>query len=114
MWLLRRGPIEGLRSASGRRWVAEGGGKSRRRHIGTFFEGSVIFSQGIKGDINDLLCDISTFGDRHAIVNQSREFSDATDLFPERRRCQAVLTRRKLDIVVETELVELPCCADTA
>ena len=62
----------------------------------------------------DLLCDVSTFGNRHAVVDDSRELSKAANLFSKCWRRQTILARRELEIVVKSKFMELPCCTNTA
>lgn len=67
-----------------------------------------------RGGLFDSLCDVSALGDCHAVVDDSRELPKSANLFPELRRRQTILARRELEIIVEPEFVELPCCSDTA
>lgn len=57
------------------------------------------------GYFNDLLRDVSTFGNRHAVVNDGRELSKAADLFSKLRRRQTVLAGGELEIIVKTKFV---------
>ena len=61
-----------------------------------------------------LLCDVSTLGNCQPVVDDGREFPEAADFFSELGWCQTALARRELEVVVEAEFLELPCCANAA